>query len=168
MTEGASAGFFDEGEGARGPQVSDVLIARAERTLGVRLPRAYLDLLTEQNGGRPRRRCCPTAQRTCWGPDRIEVESLVGIGYDGGLDGRCGSAYMVHEWDYPDIGLVVFDTPSGGHDTVMLDYSACGPEGEPQVVYVDDDRNVLPVADSFAAFVAKLVDCAALPSMLDA
>lgn len=66
---------------------------------------------------------------------------------------------MIQEWGYPAVGLVVFDTPAGGHDAVMLDYSACGPAGEPRVVYVDEDRSVLLVADDFGEFVRKLVDC---------
>jgi hypothetical protein len=63
---------------------------------------------------------------------------------------------MIGEWGYPPIGLVVFDTPSGGHDTVMLDYSVCGPLGEPRVVYVDEDRSVRQVAEDFGEFIASL------------
>ena len=66
---------------------------------------------------------------------------------------------MISEWGYPPIGVVIFDTPSGGHDTVMLDYSVCGPRGEPRVVYVDEDRSVTLMADCFSEFVGKLVDC---------
>ncbi len=72
---------------------------------------------------------------------------------------------MIQEWGYPDIGVVIFDTPSAGHDTVMLDHSARGPRGEPCVVYVYvdvseyEDRKPSRVADSFQAFVGALVDC---------
>lgn len=38
--------------------------------------------------------------------------------------------------------MVICDTPSAGHDTVMLDYSECGPEGEPSVAYIDEDRSL--------------------------
>lgn len=95
------------------------------------------------------------------GPHHLEVEVLIGLGYENGIDGRLGSAYMIAEWDYPNIGLVIFDTPSGGHDTVMLDYSVCGPQGEPRVVYVGEDREPVVVADSFAEFIARLEDCGA-------
>ncbi|AKT41508.1 uncharacterized protein CMC5_057160 [Chondromyces crocatus] len=78
------------------------------------------------------------------------------------MDGEFGSAYLVQEWGYPDIGLVICDTPSGGHDTVMLDYRKCGAEGEPQVAYIDEDRSILTIAADFASFVQCLVDCSTL------
>ena len=63
---------------------------------------------------------------------------------------------------YPDIGVVICDTLSGGHDTVMLDYSDSGREGEPAVVYVDEDRIPRRVAGSFAEFLAGMVPCESL------
>jgi hypothetical protein len=150
--------FFDRQSNARGPSLTAELVAQAEVSLGVRLPEAYVSLLRVQNGGVPARRCLPMARPSSWAPDHIEVSELYGIGYDDGIDGRFGSRYMVAEWGYPDIGIVVFDTPSAGHDTVMLDYRACGPTGEPRVAYVDEDRLPVVVAGSFAEFVAALVD----------
>lgn len=68
---------------------------------------------------------------------------------------------MVSEWGYPDIGLVMFLTPSAGHDTVMLDYTDCGVDGEhgePSVAYVDEDRVARQLAPSLDAFLGALVD----------
>ena len=96
---------------------------------------------------------------TSWARDHIQVSSLLGIGYDEGIDGELGSRYLVHEWGYPDIGLVIFDTPSGGHDSVMLDYRECGVLGEPRIVYVDEDREPIVVASAFDEFVARLLSC---------
>jgi len=152
--------FFDNRENGRGPMISDDLIAQAEQKLGVRLPQAYIDLLTERNGGKPRRRCFRTELPTSWASDHFQVQTLIGIGYADGIDGEFGSEYMTLEWGYPPIGVVVFDTPAGGHDTIMLDYSKCGPSGEPRVVYIDEDRSVLLVANDFGEFVARLVECA--------
>lgn len=151
-------GFFDEHERGRGPRISDALIAEAERKLRVRLPSAYLRLLAERNGGTPQRRCLRTERPTSWARDHVQVRTLLGLGYDDGADGAYGSEYLIREWGYPAIGVVVFDTPAAGPDTVMLDYSVCGPSGEPRVVYVDDDRSVLLVASDFGELVAKLVD----------
>ena len=67
---------------------------------------------------------------------------------------------MIAEWGYPDIGVVLFNTPSAGHDTVMLDYSDVGPEGEPAVAYIDEDRIPKRVANSFSEFINGLVSCA--------
>jgi hypothetical protein len=57
------------------------------------------------------------------------------------------------------VGIVICVTPSGGHDSVMLDYRACGPEGEPTVVYVDEDRVPRQVAESFEEFIVGLINC---------
>ncbi|MBM7856491.1 hypothetical protein JOD27_000265 [Lentzea nigeriaca] len=68
---------------------------------------------------------------------------------------RSARSRLIAEWGYPDVGLVICDMPSGGHDALMLEYSEAGPEGEPCVVHVDEDR----VPDSFGRFVANLVSC---------
>lgn len=126
----------------------------------MRLPRTYLDILSVRNGGTPRRRCLPTPFPTSWAPDHIKISGILGIGGDWGIDNPDrGSAYMIAEWGYPEIGIVICDTPAAGHDAVMLDYTDCGPTGEPAVAYIDEDRVPRRVADSFAAFLEALVDC---------
>ena len=133
-------------------------IRRAEVSLGLRLPSAYVRLLSEQNGGYVRRPCFPTSRKTSWAPDHIQVRKLLGVGFEDGIDGTYGSRYMIREWGYPDVGIVIFDCPSGGHDTVMLDYRNTAPSGEPGVVYIDEDRSILPLAPDFDRFVAGLLD----------
>lgn len=152
--------FFTEDSYYCGPPLTDDMVRNAEAAVGVRLPSAYVKLLRERNGGVPTRRCFPTVARTSWAEDHIEISSVLGIGGARGIDSRLGSAYLIQEWNYPDIGVVICDTPSAGHDTVMLDYRKCGTEGEPQVVYIDDDRTILPLAANFAEFVNGLIDCA--------
>ncbi|MGK3962802.1 SMI1/KNR4 family protein [Sorangium sp. So ce118] len=156
--------FFDEDTKYSGPTLTDEMINRAKASLGVRLPVAYIEILRERNGGVPTRRCFRTIRRTSWAEDHIEVSTLLGVGFDRGIDGELGSAYLVQEWEYPNIGIVICDTPSGGHDTVMLDYSECGSDGEPRVVYVDEDRSVLTLAPNFAEFARGLLDCKSLQS----
>ena len=150
--------FFVTEPVGSGPPLTDAMVARAEATLHSRLPPAYVAILRERNGGVPVRRCFRTTTPTSWAPDHIEISTLLGIGFEEGLDGALGSAYRVQEWGYPDIGLVICDTPSGGHDTVMLDYSKCGPQGEPRVVYVDEDRSVVLLAPDFSTFAEGLVE----------
>lgn len=154
------AGFFGESDYYTGPPVTPQAIRAAEESFGVRLPASYLALLGERNGGVPRLRCFPTSFPTSWAPDHIGVDAILGVGGEWGIDNTDrGSRYMVAEWGYPDVGVVICDTPSGGHDTVMLDYTECGPEGEPAVVYVDEDRVPRRIAASFAEFAAGLIEC---------
>lgn len=153
--------FDEDNEYYTGLPVEDEMVRRAERVLGVKLPTSYIDLLRVRNGGVPKLRCCPTEFSTSWAPDHIEIAAIRGIGGEWGIDSTSGlgSADMATEWGYPDVGVVVCDMPSGGHDAVMLDYSVSGPTGDPAVVYVDEDRIPRRIADSFQEFLVKLVSC---------
>jgi hypothetical protein len=153
---------FDGDDYYTGPAVTAEMIREAERSLGVHLPAAYVSLITDRNGGTLRRRCFPTPFPTSWAPDHIGVDALLGVGGEWGIDSdELGSRYMVAEWGYPDVGVVICAMPSGGHDAVMLDYRACGLDGEPVVVYVDEDRAPRQIAESFEAFVDGLIECQA-------
>ncbi len=154
--------FFDEGdESFTGPEVTDALVAAAESALGLKLPPSYIRLLRLRNGGYiRRRRCYATPYETSWSPDHIAVDVILGIGGSAGIDNaKAGSQVLVEEWGYPNVGCVICDTPSAGHDTVMLDYSSCGTQGAPRVVYVDEDRVPRPLAPTFENFISGLVVC---------
>jgi hypothetical protein len=139
-----------------GPDLEPALVREAERRLGLRLPAAYVEALRAVNGGRLRRTRFDTPFRTSWAEDHFEVETLMGVGGPEGIDSPVGSAYLIEEWEYPAIGVVFAVCPSGGHDTVMLDYTRLNAEGEPTVAYIDEDRVPHTVADGFAAFAAAL------------
>jgi hypothetical protein len=152
--------LFEDDDTYTGPPLDGSMVRQAEQSLGVRLPRSYVELLSRRNGGVPRNRCFRTEFPTSWAPGHFEIRALLGIGGEWGIEvpGQ-GSAYMIEEWGYPKIGVVVCDMPSGGHDAVMLDYSESGPDGEPAVAYVDEDRVPRRVAASFDDFLAGLVPC---------
>ncbi|MFG3348093.1 SMI1/KNR4 family protein [Streptomyces sp. NPDC048018] len=151
--------IFDQAEESEfvGPPVDAEMIRQAEDVLRVRLPKSYVDLLAVQNGGLLKNRCFPTEFANSWADDHICVDALWGVGGDWGVD--VVSPGLIAEWQYPEIGVVLGITPSAGHDTVMLDYSECGPLGEPSVAYVDEDRVPRRLADSFTEFVNGLVSC---------
>ncbi|OWK42255.1 SMI1/KNR4 family protein [Fimbriiglobus ruber] len=140
-----------------GPPLTDELVRAAEEVLGYRLPAAYLDILRIQNGGLPRRRYAPVGRG--W----VEITGLFGVGGWYGIDNPDrGSRYAIREWGYPDTGVVIAPTPAGGHEAVVLDYSGCGPAGEPRVVRVVAEGGrpeVVDLAPDFASFVAALAVC---------
>lgn len=154
---GSLDGLFNEETYYTGPPLSDVLVASAERELGVTLPAAYLRVLRFRNGGALARESFPTPFATSWADDHFAVRAILGIGGDNGIDSPDGgSRYLVEEWGYPRIGVVIAECPSGGHDTVMLDYTKRNADGEPTVAYIDEDREPRTVADGFGEFVEGL------------
>ncbi len=140
---------------------TDELVTEIEAELGYRLPDSYVELARIHNGGRVLRPCFPMSEPTCWADDHIQIDCIYAVGRtaDHSLCGPLGSTLMRDEWGYPDIGIGIANTPSGGHEQIMLDYSECGPQGEPRVVHVavDQDDMVTLVAPDFAAFVRGLV-----------
>lgn len=154
--------FWDESDDEfTPPPLTDEMVRSAESALGYRLPAAYLRILRVRNGGIPLRRCFPTSRPTSWAKDHMQITEIAGIGGDEGIDSPLGSAYLIREWQYPAIGIVVAHCPSAGHDVVMLDYTMCGPDGEPRVVHIDTEwePNTLVLAPTFDAFLQGLVDC---------
>lgn len=145
------------------PAPSDELIASIEEELGgFRLPAAYVELARMHNGGLLARNCHPMDEPTGWAEDHIAITGLYAIGRisDHSLCGETGSKFWEAEWGYPPIGVYIAETPTAGHEMIVLDYRDCGKQGEPRVVYVDqeDDYRITFVAPDFATFVRGLVD----------
>jgi len=67
------------------------------------------------------------------------------------LCGKFGHKLWIEKWRYPNIGIAICGTVCGGHDIIFLDYSDCGPEGEPCVVNIDQeaDYEITYLADNF-------------------
>lgn len=160
------AGFWKDSDYARKKYVcappTAAMIASVEAELGVRLPPAYVELMQSQNGGIPENQCFPTDTYVAWAEDHVAIEGIAGIGRDKtyALCGELGSKFMQTEWGYPDIGICICDTPTAGHDMIMLDYRKCGRDGEPQVVHVnqENDYKITFLAENFEAFVRGLVN----------
>ena len=144
------------------PPPSDGLIAELQVEFGYRFPEAYIALARRHNGGLLQRSCHPMDEATSWADDHIQVTGLYALGRQArySLGGALGTRFMQREWGYPDIGLVIADCPSAGHDLIMLDYRHCGSQGEPQVVHVDQEADyaITVVATDFATFIHGLVE----------
>ena len=139
---------------------SDELIASVEEELGYKLPAAYIWLMKQHNGGIPVNTCYPCDEPTCWAEDHVALTGIFSIGREKSysLCGELGSQFMIDEWEYPAIGVAICDCPSAGHDMIFLDYRACGSQGEPAVVHVDqeNDYKITHLADSFEEFIRGL------------
>lgn len=140
--------------------LTDPVLARVEAELGYALPPAYVALMRRHNGGIPKALNHRAPSPTSWSHDHIAITGIFGIGPDKALSltGGMGSRFWIDQWGYPAIGVYFADCPSAGHDMLCLDYRACGPHGEPQVVHVDQayDYRITRVADNFEAFIRGL------------
>ncbi|WP_144511010.1 SMI1/KNR4 family protein [Bacillus sp. FJAT-22090] len=165
FTDMSLTAFWEDSEYAREAYQSEPptseLIDSIEKELGYKLPSSYIHLMKQENGGVPRNTCFPTEEPTSWAENHIAITGIMGIGREKSysLCGDLGSTFMIEEWGYPDIGVVICDCPSAGHDVVMLDYRACGKDGEPEVVHVDqeDDYEITFLAENFEEFIKGLV-----------
>ena len=140
---------------------TDELINSIEIELGYKLPASYKELIKMHNGGIPKRDCFPTTTPTSWAEDHVAITGIMGIGRNKiySLCGDLGSQFMIDEWGYPDTGVFICNCPSAGHDMIMLDYSNCGKDGEPEVVHIDQeyDYRKTYLAKDFESFIRGLV-----------
>lgn len=159
--------FWDEDDYSlktyTGSSLTEEDVKRAEKELGYKLPESYIELLKNKNGGIPVNTCFPTDVETSWSEDHIAITAILGINdHEESILGELGTKFMIDEWGYPEIGIIICDCPSAGHDSVMLDYRQCGRDGEPQVVHVDvetDDEPVVTLlAKDFETFIRGLIN----------
>ncbi|WP_404469682.1 SMI1/KNR4 family protein [Sutcliffiella horikoshii] len=127
--------------------VSD--IKEVEDRLKVRLPKAYLELLMEQNGGQIVFNAHPSPVPTDWGDSYVQVEYIMGIGKENGI---LRNSYFLKEWGLPE-GLILFN--GDGHSWLAFDYRKV--QSNPEIVYVESDSGKLVIlASSFEEFLANL------------
>ncbi|PTQ82439.1 SUKH superfamily protein [Trichococcus patagoniensis] len=117
------------------------------------LPRAYLDLLTEQNGGYLLYSRIPTIEPTSDGIDYAAVHSILGL-----HDNRPNSLYaqqkVARSAGLPDY-FVIFS--SNGNQLFAFDYSKLSPSGEPSIRHIDiETDNWQTVAGDFDQFLRSL------------
>ncbi|QKJ30175.1 SMI1/KNR4 family protein [Mucilaginibacter mali] len=157
--------FWDDSEYALQEYIeekpTDQLIKSIEDELGYKLPASYIELMKLHNGGIPKNDCYPTSEPTTWAENHIAITGIMSIGRNKSysLCGSLGSQFMIDKWGYPNTGIFICDCPSAGHDMVMLDYSNCGKNGEPEVVHIDQESGYKKtfLAKNFESFICGLV-----------
>lgn len=144
-----------------GKMPTDEDFEKVEKELGYRLPNSYKDLMKKHNGGLLAKNYIISPFQRDWFCGAFYIESIYGIDENKtySLCGEMGSKFWIQEWKYPDIGIAIADGISGGHDMIFLDYSDCGPEGEPCVVHIDQEGNysISYLADNFKDFISSLI-----------
>ena len=133
---------------------------KVEKELGYILPESYKALMRIQNGGMLRKNTFEVPFQRDWSRDLVDVMSIYGIDCNKrySISGEFGNKFWIEEWKYPNIGIAICDTMTGGHDMIFLDYSDCGPKGEPCVVHIDQegDYEITYLADNFKDFLEGL------------
>lgn len=143
-----------------GRPLDDATVLAVEHQLGYKLPASFVEFMRFQNGGIPRRTNHRTKERTSWSHDHIAITGIYSVGNEKtySLCGQSSTQFWIDEWGYPPIGVYFADCPSAGHDMVCLDYSECGPKGEPRVVHIDQewDYKIVVVAPNLESFIRGL------------
>ncbi|HCK83660.1 MAG TPA: hypothetical protein DHW63_03825 [Hyphomonadaceae bacterium] len=128
------------------PDITSDAIVAAEAALGVTLPKAYLDLLREQNGGYTRLTLPNSCQSQLWGIGPHYPDIVTGRGW---VD--------IDESEQPRDGHLLVPFDGDGHWYLCLDYRDTGPNGEPRVAHIDVECECEEfVATDFSAFLGLL------------
>lgn len=150
--------MWDTEEPASNETLTDEMIANAERQLGVRLPKSYLDALRTKNGGSTIGQYIKLPSQHV--PDHlsryvdhgyIAVLELNGIG--SGDDTILETDYYVGEWGLPSPIVIL----SGeGHWWIAFDYRVA--HENPPIVFLDSDSgDTLYLSNDFASFFSSIV-----------
>lgn len=125
-------------------------IKKAEEIFNIKLPKAYLNILKDQNGGEIIYNAFPIRENNFISEPFIEVEYIYGIGENPGI---LDTYYLLNEWEMPE-GLILFN--GDGHTWLAFDYRNV--TSEPPIVYVnnDEDTKVIKIADGFNEFLEYL------------
>lgn len=137
--------IFDED--AQFEEYTEEVRMKVEKKLGVKLPKAYIDLMKVHNGGYLDYSHLHSAKV----PDGIvEITQISGIDFEEGI---IESPYYIEEWNMEE-GLVIFS--GDGNYWLAFDYRKHTGDS-PSIVYMEDtDEPAVKIADNFELFLKKL------------
>lgn len=138
--------------------LTDEIIQQVETILGIKLPESYLEIMRTQNGGTMRYDVFPLPDGEKW----LWIDALEPILPEPpeNWDGITASSSLIEEWQMPS-GLVLL--AGDGHVWLALDYRQVNADGEPGVVYIDnevtkDEEREIRLTETFAEFLDRMVD----------
>jgi hypothetical protein len=137
------------------PPLTDQMVVTAETELGVKLPKALIELLRIQNGGYTKGFAYPLNQKTTWAENHVPLSALFGIVLDRNIETAqniMDSEYMTKEWGLPEKQVLL---TGDGHWWITLDYRD---NATPSVKWIDVECNEeIKIADDFDQFINGLV-----------
>lgn len=146
--------FWDRrGEPIKG--ISEDDLDKAEKLLGVKLPRLYCELLKIQNGGYTCGFGFPTEQENTWSGNHVPFYQLSGIDFKDFNESKStlvNSEYYRNEW-----GLVndVYLLMGEGHWWIVLDYRMR--KDNPQITWLESEvEQDFVIAETFQEFIDGL------------
>ncbi|GAB4164104.1 MAG: hypothetical protein Kow00107_10690 [Planctomycetota bacterium] len=133
------------------PNVHD--IGLAEHIIGHTLPKEYVELIMEQNGGLLRYNTHASPIPNSWAEDHVPVESIWGISVNGDL---CinSAVEKAEKWRLPK-GIVPFTGDSWG--CVCFDYRCRSRTAPPAIVWAESAEILVPIVADFGSFLEGLV-----------
>lgn len=143
------------------PKVSDFLVNEVEQMLGVKLPKSYVSLMKQWNGGYLEEEHqvillneVPENLNYYLGEGFWGLNLLAGISNDiNNNEGIVYTAQTAHEWGVPE-KVIAFD--GDGHTWLALDYRE--DKNNPKVIFIETD-NLLSfnLAKNFNDFIESLI-----------
>ena len=136
--------------------LDDETIKKTEDQLGFKLPESYIYLMKKHNGGLLRK-------------NYLAIKNTDGFNDLDGIYGIGDNNYSVNQqnkdkYDHEENLISICDSNSG-HVLIYLDYSECGPQGEPRVIAIDDETSAVDpsekpwiLAENFEDFISRLCD----------
>lgn len=136
--------------------LDDETIKKTEEQLGFKLPESYIYLMKKHNGGLLRK-------------NYLAIKNTDGFNDLDGIYGIGEKNYSVNrqnedKYDHEENLISICDSNSG-HVSIYLDYSECGPQGEPRVIAIDNETSAVDpdekpwiLAENFEDFVSRLCD----------
>lgn len=137
--------IFDED--AQFEEYTEEVRMKVEKKLGVKLPKAYIDLMKVHNGGYLDYSHLHSAKVL---DGIVEITQISGIDFEEGI---IESPYYIEEWNMEE-GLVIFS--GDGNYWLAFDYRKHTGDS-PSIVYMEDtDEPAVKIADNFELFLKKL------------
>ncbi|MGE7185304.1 SMI1/KNR4 family protein [Peribacillus sp. NPDC006672] len=109
-------------------------ITLAEKELNIKIPKEYIDLLKEKNGGYLKYQSLPVNFKNSWADDHVPINVLFGIKKNEGI---FESKLLLNEWGIKEENFI---TISGdGHTWIVMDYRKN--KIEPEITFIDIEEN---------------------------